>query len=71
MKILVSVEDNRANFLLELLASLNFVTIETEIDDISEAHKRILDKRLAEYEQNPHNLISWEDVQSQLHKTVL
>ena len=69
MKILVSVEDNRANFLLELLASLNFVTIETEIDDISEAHKRILDKRLAEYEQNPHNLISWEDVQSQLHKT--
>ena len=71
MKILVSVEDNRANFLLELLASLNFVTIETEIDDISEAHKRILDKRLAEYEQNPHNLISWEDVQSQLHKTVV
>ena len=48
MKILVSVEDNRANFLLELLASLNFVTIETEIDDISEAHKRILDKRLRE-----------------------
>ena len=71
MKILVSVEDNRANFLLELLASLNFVTIETEIDDISEAHKRILDKRLAEYEQNPHNLISWEDVQSQLHKTAV
>ena len=71
MKILVSVEDNRANFLLELLASLNFVTIETEIDDISEAHKRILDKRLAEYEQNPHNLISWEDVQSRLHKTAL
>jgi hypothetical protein len=71
MKILVNVEDTRANFLLELLASLSFVTIETQIEDISEEHKRILDKRLAEYEQNPNNLISWEHVQSQLHKTAV
>ena len=64
MKILVNVEDNRANFLLELLASLSFVTIEAQIEDISEEHKRVLDKRLAEYEQNPNNFISWEDVQT-------
>ncbi len=71
MKILLNVEDTRANFLLELLASLSYVTIESEIEDISEEHKLILDKRLAEYEQNPNNLISWENVQAQLHKTAL
>lgn len=71
MKILLNVEDTRANFLLELLASLSYVTIESEIEDISEEHKLILDKRLAEYEQNPNNVISWENVQAQLHKTAL
>jgi len=35
---------------------------------LSEYEKSILDKRLASFEQNPHNLISWDTIKKKLHK---
>ena len=42
MKFTIDVEDNHVDFLLELLQSLDYVSIEMDEQDISEEHKQLL-----------------------------
>ncbi len=70
MRIILNFPDTKATFIFELLKNLRFVKIEKE-DDIPEWHKAILDTRIAEYEQNPNDLIDWEDIQKEKTKILL
>ena len=64
MKVTLSFPESRAPFIFELLKNLKFVHIEKEDEtDIPAWHKAILDERIAEYEQNPDDLIDWKDIQ--------
>ena len=62
MTITLKFPDSKAAFILELLQNLKFVHIEKE-EDIPAWHKAILDERNADYEQNPEDLLDWEDIQ--------
>lgn len=55
----VSIPDNKINFFIELIQSLNFAKIEEQSSDfvLSEAHKDILDRRLENYKNNPESYI--------------
>ena len=70
MTLTLNFPDSKAAFILELLQNLKFVHIEKE-DDIPAWHKAILDERNAEYEQNPDDLIDWEDIQKDRLKPTL
>jgi hypothetical protein len=35
-----------------------------ESDELSDEHKRILDKRLKAYYENPEDLLTWEEVKA-------
>lgn len=37
---------------------------------ISDAHKALLDNRIASYEQNPDQLLDWDDVMKELEEGV-
>lgn len=39
---------------------------EDDDEEETEEELRILDERLAEYEANPHDVISWEDLKKQI-----
>jgi Putative addiction module component len=71
MRITINIEHNHADFLLELLKSLEYVTIETEEEDIPEWHKEMLKKRIKAYEENPQDVIEWAEVKKKLHKSLL
>ncbi len=70
MRVILNFPDTKATFIFELLKNLKFVKVEKE-DDIPEWHKTILDARIAEYEQNPNDLIDWEDIQNEKTKVSL
>jgi hypothetical protein len=70
MRVTLNFPDGKAAFILELLRNLKFVTIENE-EEIPDWHKAILDKRLADYEQNPNDLLDWEDIQKEPLKVPL
>ncbi len=55
----VSIPENKINFFIELIQSLNFAKIEEQSSDfvLSEAHKDILDRRLENYKNNPESYI--------------
>ena len=72
MKITLDIKDSKAAFFLELLQSFEeFITIEkAEEMVLSKAHKDLLDSRLKKYQQNPKDLLDWEDVQKELEQTL-
>ena len=49
-------------FFLELIRTFDFVSIETE--ELSPAHKALLDKRLMKFSSQKEDNSSWEEVQS-------
>lgn len=53
-----------ADFVLQLLQKLNLVVKQDESvnDDLSDELKQLLDERLADLKQNPHDVILWEDI---------
>ena len=55
----VSIPENKINFFIELIQSLNFAKIEEQSSDfvLSDAHKDILDRRLENYKNNPESYI--------------
>lgn len=57
----VSVPDDKYKFFLELIQSLNFVTLE-EVD-IPEEHKALVRKRIEISNKNPDQLLDWDQVQ--------
>jgi Putative addiction module component len=71
MRITINIEQNHADFLLELLKSLEYVTIETEEEDIPEWHKEMLKERIKAFEENPQDVIEWAEVKKKLHKSLL
>lgn len=71
MRITINIEHNHADFLLELLKSLEYVTIETEEEDIPEWHKEMLKERIRAFEENPHDVIEWAEVKKKLHKSLI
>lgn len=71
MRITINIKQNHADFLLELLKSLEYVTIETEEEDIPEWHKEMLKERIKAFEENPHDVIEWAEVKKKLQKSLL
>ena len=53
-----------ANFVLQLLQKLNLVIRQEEnmSDDLSNELKQLLEERMADLKQNPHDVILWEDI---------
>ena len=63
----VNVEDKKADFLLTLLRSLDFVSfVDNETEDISDDLKQTLDVRLAEHESDVHSGMTWEALKASL-----
>ena len=44
------------------------IAIETEIFDISNEHKKIIDERLKAHKKNPNDVVSWEEVKTSVKK---
>ncbi len=53
-----------ADFVLQLLQKLNLVIRQDEpvSDDLSDELKQLLEGRLADLKQNPHDVILWEAI---------
>jgi putative addiction module component (TIGR02574 family) len=56
----------RALPVAEQLALIDELCVMTEgtaeVDEVSAEHRRILDERLAEYQVNPSNVLSWDEM---------
>jgi hypothetical protein len=73
MKLTINIADEKAAFFLELLKSFDdFVTVEKPIEanSISDAHKSILDERLAAYDKAPDAVLDWETVKKEIEQTL-
>ena len=44
------------------------IAADTEVSEISEEHKKILDERLEAHKNNPHNVVSWDEVKKGVKK---
>lgn len=66
MKITIEVENNKTDFILELLQNFDYVTVEALPEELSNEHKRIINERLVEYKKNPDIALDWEDVKKEL-----
>ena len=67
VKIKLPSDKKEAQFVIELLKKLNLI-FETQddsklVDDTSEELKTLLKNRIADMEDNPDDIISWEDIQ--------
>ena len=68
---IISIEllnDNALSLLkeLEVLNILRLVKTEEVAEEITDAHKAIIDGRLADYRANPDSALDWEDVKREL-----
>jgi len=57
--------DERINLVQTIWDS---IAAETEVSEISEEHKNILDKRLEAHQNNPRDIISWDEVKKNAKK---
>ena len=44
------------------------IAADTEVSEISEEHKKILDERLEAHQNNPNNVVSWDEVKKSVKK---
>ena len=44
------------------------IAADTEISEISEEHKKILDERMEAHEKNPDDVVSWDQVKKSVKK---
>lgn len=74
MELLINIkEQSKLAFILELLRSFDYidiVNINEEENAISEAHKRLLDKRLKEIEEGKTTFRDWEDIKKKYEKKI-
>ncbi len=49
-------------------AILDSIAAEQAYPDFTEAQKRELDRRIADYEANPDNVLTWEEVKASIKK---
>ncbi len=67
MKLTIHVEDEKADFFLELLSHLDFVTIEEiDIEEMTNAYRAFLDYRLAHGQANRDKVVLWKDLKKKL-----
>ncbi len=66
MKILLDIAPEKTDFVLELLQNFDFVRVEDVSEELTDAHKAILDERWADYVANPDSAIPLEDVKNEL-----
>jgi len=57
--------DERINLVQTIWDS---IAADTEVSEINEEHKKILDKRLEAQQNNPSNVASWEEVKKNAKK---
>jgi hypothetical protein len=69
MKLVLNIEDTRVSFFLELLSSLNFVTIEADTHELSEEEEAFIDARLLHHAQNKDKSVLWTDLKKQIEQT--
>ena len=67
VKIQLPSDKKEAQFVMELLKKLNLI-FETQdetklVGETSEQLKKLLKERIADMENNPDDIISWEDIQ--------
>lgn len=58
-------ETNDENLLRDLRAVVNY-RITNEEEDLSPELKSIIDERISDYEKNPDDSVSWEEVKNRL-----
>lgn len=44
------------------------IAADTEVSEISEEHKQLLDERLEAHKNNPNDVVSWDEVKSSVKK---
>ena len=66
MKVILDIAPEKTDFVLELLQNFDFVSVEEFQGEITDAHKAIIDGRLADYRANPDSALDWEDVKREL-----
>lgn len=47
-------------------AILDSIAAETEVPEITEGQKRELDRRIAELDANPQNVMTWEEIKERV-----
>jgi len=70
---IISIEllnDNALSLLkeLEVLNILRLVKTEEAAEEIADAHKAIIDGRLADYRANPDSALDWEETKNELSR---
>lgn len=55
---------------IHLLYGMMQADMEEEGYELSEAHKKILDQRLAEHQKSPESGSSWQDVKSRIESKI-
>lgn len=66
MKLIIDVEDSHADFFIELLKNLKFVTIEKIYDEVTNDEKEFIEYRIAHHEANRDKAVLWDDLKKQL-----
>ncbi len=65
MKVTLNIDDSKAAFLLELLGSLDYVTIDTDEQmEVPEWHKEIVRQRIKD--AKPEDYITWDEMKKKI-----
>ncbi len=70
MRLVLTVNESRLNFFLELLNSLDFVNIEADAPELTFEEKQFIEARLQHHADNKDKSILWSDLKTQLEKTL-
>lgn len=68
MKVLLDIAPDKTDFVLGLLRNFDFVSVEEVPGEITDAHKAIIDGRLADYRANPDSALDWEETKNELSR---
>jgi len=68
MKVLLDIALEKMDFVLELLRNFDFVSVEEVSEETTDAHKAIIDGRLANYRANPDSALGWEETKNELSR---
>jgi hypothetical protein len=65
-QITLNIPENKLQFFLEMMGSINFVKEYNQELFVPEFHKQIVRKRIKEHEANPSLLLDWETAQHKI-----
>ena len=70
MKLLIDIEETQIDFMLDLLSKFDFVTVESDVHNLTDAEKQFIDKRIIHHRENLDKSIRWEDLKNQLESSL-